>query len=156
MEPSLRSFNGTGNGGGHWNEQIGNSSTFYFSPQALGGRYVLSWRAIIAHIFVFLITPSRLRLHLLHSRRRTKISVSIQENGKELRHIPTNEIPDELQLQDFELDKFEPGRHELELVVERSAYLLRDIIIEFFDDPPPHSTVDRTEYHDATENDVLH
>jgi len=59
-------------------------------------------------------------------------------------------------MQDFELDKFEPGRHELELVVERSAYRLRDIIIEFFDDPPPHSTVDRTEYHDATENDVLH
>ena len=137
-----------------WNEQMGNSSTFYFSPQALGGRYVLSWRGIIAHIFVFLITPSRLRLHLLHSRRRTNTSVSIQENGKEIRRIPTNEIPEELQLKDFELDQFEPGRHELELVVVGSAYRLRDIIIEFFNDPPPQSTVDRTEYYNATENDV--
>jgi len=38
-------------------------------------------------------------------------------NSKELRRISTSEIPKEPRLQDFELDRFGPGRHELELVV---------------------------------------
>ena len=45
-----------------WDQQTSNSSTFYLSPEnvALGGPYVLRAQGTIAHIFVFLITPSRL------------------------------------------------------------------------------------------------
>jgi len=47
-------------------------------------------------------------------------------------------MSEQLQLQDFELNSFEPGRHELELVVRGrvgvDAYFLRDILVEFFED----------------------
>jgi hypothetical protein len=130
-----------------WEQQTSNSSTFYLSPQDVkfgSGRFVISWEATIAHIFISLITPSRLRLRLLHGRL-CDISVSIQEDSNELRRIPTNEIPEGLRLQDFELDQFEPGRHELELVVMKGdgSYCLRDILMEFFNDPPSHSSVDK-------------
>jgi hypothetical protein len=129
-----------------WGQQTSNSSTFYFSPQWLFSEYVFSFQATIAHIFISLITPSRLRLRLLH-RRFNETTVSIQEDSNELHHISADEIPEELRLQDFELEQFEPGRHELELVVTPSGeyghYRLRDILVEFFNNPPPHSSVDK-------------
>jgi len=138
-----------------WNrlEQMnGNSSTFYFSPQGVskGGQCVFSQEGTISHIFIFLTTPSRLRLHLLHRRYRV-MSVSIRENNKELLRISSDEIPKELRLQDFELDRFGPGRHELELAVsvvktptnlkDPGRYFLRDILIEFFNDSSSLSRV---------------
>jgi hypothetical protein len=128
-----------------WDQQTTNSSMFYFSPQGpqdAFGRFVSSRNGTttIAHICIFLKTPSRLQLRLLHSGSQgDDISVSIQENSHELHHIFTGEIPEKLQLQDFELDEFEPGRHELELVVcasGKGTYGLRDIFIEFVDNPP--------------------
>ena len=82
-------------------------------------------------------------LRLLH-RAQHGTSVSVQEENNELCRISTDEIPEELRLQDFELEQFKPGRHELDLVVTRNSgvYLLRDVLIEFFDDPPSHSSVD--------------
>jgi hypothetical protein len=130
-----------------WGQQTSNSSTFYFSPQAvLPMGYVSSWHTTIAHIFISLKTLSRVRLSLLHFRRDV-MSISIQEDRKELCRISTNEITEEPRLQDFELDQFEPGRHELELVPVQTgtfaSYFLRDILVEFFNDPPLHSSVDK-------------
>jgi hypothetical protein len=124
-----------------WDRQSTNSSTFYFSPQDVIGSFVSTGRngtRTIAHIFIFLKTPSRLLLHLLHGGDKG-VSVSIQENSHELRHIFTDENSEGFQLQDFELDEFEPGRHELELVVtcpgEEGFYGLRDIFIKFINNP---------------------
>jgi len=54
-----------------------------------------------------------------------------------LYHIPTNVIPEKLQLQEFKLNQLEPGRHKLELIVNMESligfYGLRDIFIEFFE-----------------------
>ncbi|KDR69085.1 hypothetical protein GALMADRAFT_145807 [Galerina marginata CBS 339.88] len=132
-----------------WDQQASNSSTFYFSPYGVDedgpGSSVCSKDGTIAHIFIFPKTPSRVRLRLLH-RRVGAMSVSIQEDRTELRLISSNEIPEELKLQDFELDQFMPGRHELELVVTKTsivgAYFLRDIFVEFLDNPPSNSSGD--------------
>jgi hypothetical protein len=135
-----------------WDQQMTNSSMFYFSPQGpqdAPGLFVSSRNGTttIAHIFIFLKTPSRLQLRLLHCRSEgDDISVSIQENSHELRHISTDDIPEKFELQDFELHQFEPGRHELELIVicrsEEGIYGLRDIFIEFINNPPQsHSSV---------------
>ena len=118
---------------------------FYFSPQGTTGPFGFSKTTTIAHIFIFLKTPSRLRLRLLHTRDED-VSISIQENSHKLRHISTDEIPEEFRLQDFELDQLEPGEHELELVVtcasEEGFYGLRDIFVEFFNNlPQSHSPV---------------
>ena len=121
-----------------WDQQTTNSSMFYFSPQDVGP-YLISRNATIAHIFIFLKTPSRLRLRLLHVWY-GDVSVSIHENSHELLHMSTNETSEGLRLQYFELGQFESGRHELELVVtcpsEGGMYALRDIFIEFFNNPP--------------------
>ncbi len=126
-----------------WDQQINNSSTFYFSPQWVFPTYVYSKSHTIAHIFIFLLTRTRLRLHLLHHRE-DQVSVSIQEKDNEVRFISADEISEELRLQDFELDWFEPGRHELQLVVRESSeeglYCLRDILVEFFGHLSSHST----------------
>ncbi len=117
-----------------WDQQTSNSSTFYFSPQGVFSRHVYSDSHTIAHIFIFLQTRSRLRLRLLH-RQENQVSVSIQE--KEVCFISTDEISEQLQFQDFELNWFEPGRHELQLVIRESEesgrYFLRDILVEFFE-----------------------
>jgi len=118
-----------------WDQQTGNSSTFYFSPQGLINPFVFSRSQTIAHIFISLQTRTRLRLHLLH-RQKHQASVSIQEKGRVLRLISTNELPDRLRLQDFELDQLDPGRYELELVVVEGFYCLRDIFVEFSEDLP--------------------
>jgi hypothetical protein len=125
-----------------WGQQISNSSTFYFSPQRVGGLCVYSESHTISHIFIFLKTRARVRLRLLHCRF-NQASVSIREEGKGLRFISAKEISEQLQLQDFELNSFEPGRHELELVVTRNSgiYCLRDILVEF-EDSPSHSSKD--------------
>src|SRR5262249_31835993 len=107
---------------------------------ANNGQYVYNYKGTIAHIMIFIQTPTHLRLRLLHLRK-GQVSVSIQEKGKELHCIQTEEIPQELGLGEFELGEFEAGRHELELVVENdrgwsSWYGLRDITVEFFDNSP--------------------
>ena len=57
-----------------------------------------------------------------------------------LHFVSTDEISEQLQLQDFDLNSFEPGRHELELVVHTGDtdwypyYGLQDILVEFFED----------------------
>ena len=129
-----------------WEQQKSNSWTFYLSPQGIdnGGRYVYNWHRTIAHIMIFLQTPTRLRLHLLHSRN-GDARLLIQEKGKELRLVHAAEISKhELTLQDYDLDQFEPGQHELELVVNPSnsvswassvSYRLRDIVLAFVDSP---------------------
>ena len=124
-----------------WDQQTTNSSTFYFSPQGVFSTYVYSHSHTIAHIFIFLQTRTRLRLRLLH--RANRVSVSIQEKDNQLRLISADEISEQLQLQDFELDWFEPGRHELQLVIreseERGIYFLRDILVEFFENMSSYS-----------------
>ena len=128
-----------------WDQQTSNSSTFYFSPQRVFSAYVYSHSHTIAHIFIFLQTRTRLRLRLLH-RQFNRVSVSIQEKDNEVRFISADEILEELRLQDFELDWFEPGRHELQLVVRQSEawgkYHLRDILVEFFEHLSSHSSED--------------
>ncbi len=126
-----------------WDQQTSNSSTFYFSPQWVISSCVYSQSYTIAHIFIFLLTRTRLRLCLLHCQT-IQVSVSIQEKDNQLRLISADEISEELRLQDFELNWFEPGRHELQLVVRESSeeglYCLRDILVEFFDNLSSHST----------------
>ena len=123
-----------------WNskERTTNSSMFYFSPQEVDTKFVYSRSETIAHIFVFLETRTRIRLRLLHLRY-LRASVSIQKNNQVLLSISTNVIPDQLRLQDFELDWFEPGKHELQLVVTQESkddyYGLRDILVEFIENP---------------------
>ena len=125
-----------------WDQQISNSSTFYFSPQWISLGYVYSQSHTIAHIFIFLKTRTRLRLRLLHCGD-NRVSVSIQEKDNQLRFISADEISEQLRLQDFDLNWFEPGRHELQLVVRGSeewgTYHLRDILVEFFDNLSSHS-----------------
>jgi len=123
-----------------WNQQKSNSSMFYFSPQWVSPNYVYRMSGTIAHISISLITQTCLRLRLLHCRD-GRVSISIQEKDHHdtLHFISTDEISKELQLQDFDLNSFEPGRHELELVVcqdtgDRGTYSLRDILVEFFED----------------------
>jgi hypothetical protein len=121
-----------------WDQQTSNSSTFYFSPQEVAlSSYVSSKSHTIAHIFIFLQTRTPLRLRLLHCRFH-RVSLSIQKDN-EVRFISADEISEQPRLQDFELDWFEPGRHELQLVVRESEeggrYDLRDILVEFFDNP---------------------
>jgi hypothetical protein len=133
-----------------WCQQTGNSSMFYFSPQFVVWSSCCATNATIAHIFIFITTPSRLRLGLVHHKSGyadPDLSVLIQENNKELSRIPTDEIPEELQLKEFELDQpFKPGNHELELVVTNVNgyyyYGLWDILVEFFNDTPSNSSVD--------------
>ena len=121
---------------------------FYFSPQFVVWSSCCATNATIAHIFIFITTPSRLRLGLVHHRSGFGDAyVSIQENSKELTRISANEIPEELRLKEFELDQpFKPGNHELELVVTNVNgyyyYGLWDILVEFFNDSPSHSSVD--------------
>jgi hypothetical protein len=121
-----------------WDQHTSNASSFYFSPQRIYEDRMVTSRATIAHIFVFLETPSNIRLSLLHWRW-GDTSVSIQENDSEHRRISSNEIPEDVRQHDFDLNRFEPGNHELELVVMElelgGEYFLRDILIEFFDDP---------------------
>ena len=131
-----------------WEQQKTNSWAFYFSPQGIdnginGSRSAFSSTGIIVHIMIFLQTPTHLRLHLLHSRY-GDATLSIQEKGKEIRLIHTGEIPkDELRLQGYDLDRFEPGMHELQLVVSTAVrlfmqpqrYNLRDIALEFIHSP---------------------
>ncbi len=128
-----------------WDQQISNSSTFYFSPQRVFSTYIYSHSHTIAHIFIFLQTRTCLRLRLLH-RRSNQVSVSIQNKDNEVRFISTDEISERLRLQDFGLNWFEPGRHELQLVVreseERGLYFLRDILVEFFENLSSHSSED--------------
>jgi len=132
-----------------WCQQTGNSSMFYFSPQYVILSECAASNATIAHIFIFITTPSRLRLGLVHHQSGyavPDISILIQESGKELSRISTDEIPKELQLKELELDQpFKPGNHELELIVtsEDGYYCLWDIVIEFFNDPPSFSSVDK-------------
>ena len=128
-----------------WKQQTNNSSTFYFSPQYVRalGHCVASGSGTIAHIFIFLRSRTRLRLRLLHYCYEST-SVSIREKSNMLQDlITTDEIPTELQLQDFELDQLEPGEHELELVVDsiEGGYCLRDIFVEFFEDLVPDKDV---------------
>jgi hypothetical protein len=122
---------------------------FYFSPEGTSSNCVYSTSNTIAHISIFLKTQTRLRLRLLH-RQNDRVSVSIQEKNEELHFISTDEISEELQLQDFNLNLFEPGRHELELVVRQPEgtedmviYFLRDILVEFFEDSLTHSSEPR-------------
>ncbi len=128
-----------------WDQQTSNSSTFYFSSQMVSSNYVYSHSHTIAHIFIFLQTRTCLRLHLLH-RRENRVSVSIQEKDNEVRFISADEISEQLRLQDFELNWFEPGRHELQLVIRESEesgqYFLRDILVEFFENLSSHSSGD--------------
>lgn len=132
-----------------WGQQTGNSSMFYFSPQFIMLSECAASNATIARIFIFITTPSRLRLGLVHHQfgyAKPDISILIQENNKELSRISTDEIPEELQLKELELDQpFKPGNHELELVVtsENGYYIygLWDILIEFFNSPS-YSSVD--------------
>jgi len=130
-----------------WGKQTRNSYMFYFSPEFVFLSKCAASNATIAHIFIFITTPSRLRLGLVHERSEFKDTyVSIQENSKELGRISTNEIPAKLRLKEFELDQpFKPGNHELELIVtsEDGYYCLWDIVIEFFNDPPSFSSVDK-------------
>ena len=153
-----------------WNEQSTNSAMFYFCPDrgGLSEKYVYGRRGFldgfgvaqrrrplgrIAQIMIFIQNPTRLRLRLLHMRK-GEASISIQKESKELRLIHPEEIAqNDLRWQDFELDRqFEPGRYELELIVNLklsrrftsrwfavSLYGLRDIQIEFFDNPPSSS-----------------
>jgi hypothetical protein len=122
-----------------WDQQTSNSSMFYFSPEGTGLNCVGSSSGTIAHISIFLKTRTRLRLRLLHCRD-GGVSVSIQEKDNTLHFISADEISEErrLQLQDFDLNSFEPGRHELQLVVRQDTdwghYGLRDIRVEFFED----------------------
>ncbi|KDR65859.1 hypothetical protein GALMADRAFT_1217114 [Galerina marginata CBS 339.88] len=127
-------------------QQTSNSSTFYLSPEniAIDRNSVTRYGGTIAHIFIFLETPSRIRLRLLHSGFQNT-SVSIQENKTELHLVGSNEIPNQLQLQDFELDQFASGRHELELVVMGGVYFLRDIFVEFFEHGGQDAEPSRTE-----------
>ena len=121
-----------------WDHQKSNSSMFYFSPQGVVTEHVTGLGLAIAHIFIYLQTRSHIRMRLLHLRcDSVSVFVSIQERGNELRLISTNEIPEQLRLQDFELGWFEPGRHELQLVVttESGYYGIRDILVEFSEDP---------------------
>ena len=127
-----------------WEHQKTNSWTFYLSPRMIapgvsGGQYVSSRVGTIAHIMIFLQTPTHLRLLLLHSRY-GDVELSIQEDGEELwvAYAAEYESMDELRLQGYKLGRFEPGRHELQLVVMssfdptiRSWYALRDIALEF-------------------------
>jgi hypothetical protein len=135
-----------------WDEQTSNSSMFYFSPKWVSSRNVCSTSDTIAHISIFLQTRTRLRLHLLHYQY-DQVSVSIQEKKEDLHFISTDEITKELELhlQDFDLNSFEPGRHELELVVHQiqdgGVYCLRDILVEFFEDSLTDSS-DDSELHD--------
>ncbi|KDR71527.1 hypothetical protein GALMADRAFT_253848 [Galerina marginata CBS 339.88] len=138
-----------------WDQQTGNSSTFYFCPETTDrtGAGVSSDISTIAHIYIFLKMPSRLRLRLLH-RHDNDTSVAFQEKqekGKKLHPFTSREIPEynpnQLRLQDFDSDQvFEPGRHELELVVTSDDvfYFLRDILTEFLDDSPSDSSLDDT------------
>ncbi len=119
-------------------ERPTNSSMFYFSPQEVDAKFVYSRSGTIAHIFIFIKTRTRIRLHLLHLRY-LRASVSIQKNNNEPRLISINEIPDQLRLQDFELDWFEPGYHELQLIITKetqddSYYGLRDVLVEFVEE----------------------
>jgi hypothetical protein len=121
-----------------WDQQTSNSSMFYFSPEGVASRYVYNTNGTIVHIFIVLKTRTRLQLRLLHCRY-GPVSVSIQEKNEELHIISSDEIFSEhLQLQDFDLNSFEPGRHELELVVRQDTvdgiYSLRDVLVEFFED----------------------
>jgi len=130
-----------------WGKQTRNSYMFYFSPEFVFLSKCAASNATIAHIFIFITTPSRLQLGLVHERSEFKDTyVSIQENSKELGRIYTNEIPAKLRLKEFELDQpFKPGNHELELIVtsEDGYYCLWDIVIKFFNDPPSFSSVDK-------------
>jgi hypothetical protein len=133
-----------------WDQQTSNSSMFYFSPEGVHPRYVYSRSGTIAHISIFLKIRTCLRLRLLHCRN-DRVSVSIQKKNEELYFISTDEISEQPRLQDFELNWFEPGRHELELVIHHDTgrhelelvihhdtgddtYFLRDILVEFFED----------------------
>ena len=92
-------------------------------------------RGTIARIKIFIHTPSNIRLRLLHHRAR-QLSVSVQEGKKQLKLLSSDEIPEELTWQDFELGRFEEGRHELELVVKDGRYSLRGIQIGFWTQQP--------------------
>jgi len=126
-----------------WDEQTSNSSMFYFSPEGVHPSYVytgIGMSGTIAHIFLFLETRTHLQLCLLHGRY-GQVSVSIQEKNEELHFISIDEIPTQLQLQAFDF-WFEPGRHELELVIHLDGgsgiYYLRDILTA----PLTHSSED--------------
>ena len=121
-----------------WEQQTSNSSTFYFSPELVfhNDLVVASGSGTIAHIFIFLQSRIRLQLRLLHQGYHPfQVSVSLQDKNNKLHLISTN-VPEKLHLQDFEMGQLEPGRHELELVVMKGVYLLRDILVEFFEDLP--------------------
>lgn len=124
-----------------WDEQTSNSSTFYLSPQYIGRQYVYSRNSTIAHIMVFVKTATYLRLRLLH-RRGGQAFITIRDikQAKVLHLIPTDKIPEEPRLQDFELGRFEQGKYELELVVSKGEgggdYGLRDILVDFLDSDP--------------------
>src|SRR5262249_25106726 len=123
-----------------WEQQKTNSATFYFTPYGTYSQCVWGRGGTFAFIMIFLQTHSRLRLPLLHCRY-LQTSVSIMEHGTKLRLIESKEIYEsgrnELRLQQFDLDRFGPGRHELDVVVEGHYYGLRNIMIEFFEDDPP-------------------
>ena len=141
-----------------WEQQKTNSWTFYFSPQGVdsGGQYVYSYSRTIVHIMIFLQTPTRLRLHLhsLHHQYGDGVELLIQDSeGKKLQVVHTAEIyksRDKFRLQGYDLDQFESGRHELQLVVSssnsesRHYYCLRDVALEFLDSPSESITSNST------------
>ena len=76
-----------------WEQQKTNSWTFYLSPQfvAMGSWHVLSFDRTIAHIMIFLQTPTCLQLHLLYHWDGDGMELLIQEEGKELQVVHTAE-----------------------------------------------------------------
>lgn len=105
----------------------------YLSPWRLDGMAVYRASGPIAHIMIFIKQRSCIRLRLLHARPNASLSVSVQRNQERLLDIPPKQIPEQLAWSDFDLGEFEPGRLELDLVVQTSffEYRLRDIIAEF-------------------------
>ena len=82
-------------------------------------------------------TSARLQLRLVHLRY-GQTSVSVQEGKTKLHIINSDDIStNELELREFDLDLFQPGRHELELIVtahsELSIYGVRDVQVKFLD-----------------------
>ena len=133
-----------------WEQQKTNSWTFYlFWQEVDSGWYVFRWKGTIAHIMIFLQAPTRLRLHLLHSQYEDNVELLIQEEGKQLWVLHKAEIYkliNKLGMQGYNLDQFEPGRHELHLVVvipsdSASWYNLWDIALEFVDSPSESITL---------------
>ena len=123
-----------------WEQQKANAWTSFFSPQGIVYDSIYCSTGTIAHIKIFIQTPTHVRLQLLHFRA-DQLSISIQEGDQQRKLLSSDEIPTKLTPQYFELGWFEEGRHELEMVVQPVSsdepwYALRDIQIEFHTEQP--------------------